>query len=190
MASDFQYFFYQLQGYGFYEFVLPFLLVFTIVFAILEKIRIFGTMPGTMSGTDKPRTNINAVVALIIGLFFVNNFIIVGRLNYFLPKIGLFIIIMIMTLVLFGIFGANVEKGLGPVMIFIGAAVSIIFIYWSLAPTLDIDFLVPYWVQVYWPTLLVLAIIIIIIFAVIGGGNDKTRDWNNLRSSWWGPPRT
>ncbi len=187
MPADIQNVFYQLQGFGFYEFVLPFLLVFTIVFAILEKIRIFGTMPGT---TDKPRTNINAVVALIIGLFFVNNFIIVGRLNYFLPKIGLFIIIMIMTLVLFGIFGANVEKGLGPIMVFVGAAVSIIFIYWSLAPTLDIDFLVPYWVQIYWPTLLVLAIIIIIVFAVIGSGNNQTRDWDKLRNMWWGPPKT
>src|SRR3990167_1636272 len=173
MPADIQYLFLQLQGFGLYEFVLPFLLVFTIVFAILEKIRIFGTRPNV-----EPKTNINAVVALVIGLFFVNNFIIISRLNYFLPKICLFIIILIMTLVLFGILGANVEKGLGPILVFVGAIASVIFIYWSLAPILDIDFLVPFWVQIYWTTLLVLAIIIIIIFAVIGGGGGNQRDWN------------
>lgn len=185
MPADIQYLFLQLQGFGLYEFVLPFLLVFTIVFAILEKIRIFGTRPN-----GEPKTNINAVVALVIGLFFVNNFIIISRLNYFLPKISLFIIISIMTLVLFGILGANVEKGLGPLGMLVGAIISVIFIYWSLAPTLDLDFLVPYWVQIYWPTLLVLVIILIIIFSVIGGGSSSNRDWDKIRKSWFGePPR-
>ncbi|MBS3134281.1 hypothetical protein J4214_03550 [Candidatus Woesearchaeota archaeon] len=185
MPADIQYLFLQLQGFGLYEFVLPFLLVFTIVFAILEKIRIFGTRPN-----GEPKTNINAVVALVIGLFFVNNFIIISRLNYFLPKISLFIIISIMTLVLFGILGANVEKGLGPLGMLVGAIISVIFIYWSLAPTLDLDFLVPYWVQIYWPTLLVLVIILIIIFSVIGGSSSSNRDWDKIRKSWFGePPR-
>ncbi|MAG47136.1 hypothetical protein CL617_00900 [archaeon] len=180
MPTDIASLFYQLQGIGFYEFILPFLLVFTITFAILEKVKIFGERD------SKPRTNINAVVALIIGLFFVNNFIIISRLNYFLPKISLFIIVLVMTLVLFGILGANVNKGLGPIGFLVGAVISIIFIYWSLAPTLDLEFLVPYWVQIYWPTLLVAAIILIIIFAVVGGGRqsgslgDTAEKWEKL----------
>ncbi len=184
-ASDIQSIFYQLQGYGFYEFVLPFLLVFTIIFAILEKIKIFGTR----GPQGESKTNVNAVVALIVALFFVNNFIIVGRLNFFLPKISFFIIIMVMTLVLFGILGANVEKGLGIWLMIPGAIISLIFIYWSLAPTLDLDFLVPYWVQIYWPTLMVGALILIIIFAVIGGGgNTDQQRWDKVRDRLFGPP--
>ena len=48
------------------SFVLPFLLVFTIVFAILEKTKIFGA---TKDGESKK--NINAVVALVLGLLMI-----------------------------------------------------------------------------------------------------------------------
>jgi len=61
------------------SFVYPFLLVFFIVFAILEKTKIFGEGDG--------KKQINALVALVIGLIFVSAVfpkVIVGNLMLFL----------------------------------------------------------------------------------------------------------
>jgi len=97
-----------LQDLGFYDFILPFLLVFTIVFAILEKTKILG-----VDKDNESKRNINAVIALVLGLLIVNQFEIVQSLNTFLPKISFFIVIALMVLILFGLFGANVERARG-----------------------------------------------------------------------------
>lgn len=167
MVSQVQDVFAQLQDIGLYDFILPFLLVFTIVFAILEKTFLFGKTKGGES-----KRNINAVVALVMGLVIVNQFEIIQTLNTFLPKISFFIIIALMVLILFGLFGANVESGLGGFLLLLAAIISIVATYWALGPSLD--FRVPYWVQDNGALILVLLIIAIVIFAVVGSGRDKT----------------
>ena len=168
MVSQIQDIFSQLQDVGLYDFILPFLLVFTIVFAILEKTYIFGK---TTNGESK--RNINAIVALILGLVIINQFEIIQSLNNFLPKISFFIIVSLMILILFGLFGANVEKGLGGVLLLLAAIVSLVATYWALGPSLD--FRVPYWVQDNVAMIIVLLIFFIIIFAVVNSGKkDKT----------------
>ncbi len=162
--------FFRLQSLGFYEFLLPFLLIFTIVFAVLEKTKIFGT-----TSDGETRRNINGVIALIMGLLIVSNFEVVDRLNLFLPKISLFLVVAIMVMILFGLFGANIEHGLGG-WLWIGAAiVTLVAVWWALSPTMGLDFFVPFWVSNNWEVIIVLVIVLIIIFAVIGGGGkDKT----------------
>jgi len=170
--------FYQLQGAGVYEYVLPFLLIFSIVFAILEKTQIF---------TGKK--NINIIVSLIIGLLFVTQFSLVSVLNNFLPKISLFIVIAVMVLILFGIFGANVGDGLGHIGIIIGAIASLIAVYWALSPSLGFE--LPYWVQYNWDVIIVLVIILIVIALIVGGSSSQGRgaqvDFNKLATGLFGP---
>ncbi len=167
MVSQIQDVFAQLQDIGLYDFLLPFLLVFTIVFAILEKTYIFGKTTGGES-----KRNINAVVALILGLVIINQFEIIQSLNNFLPKISFFIIVSLMILILFGLFGANVESGLGGFLLLIAALASLVATYWALGPSLD--FRVPYWVLDNVATIIALLIIMVIIFAVINSGKtDK-----------------
>ena len=55
-----------LKDFGFFDVVLPFLLVFTIVFAVLEKTLILGK-----EENNKPKKNIDAMVAFSIALFVV-----------------------------------------------------------------------------------------------------------------------
>ena len=158
---------YQLQSSGLYEIALPFLLIFTITFAILEKTKIFG------EDKDKePRSKINAVVAIILGLLIVNQFEIVDRLNLFLPKISLFIVVAIMFLILLGVFGANVSAGFSGVLLGLAAIVSLLVIYWALTPYVGLDFYGPSWLES-WVydnsgTLIFLVIVGIIIWAVVG----------------------
>jgi len=153
--------FYSLQGSGIYEYVLPFLLIFAITFAILEKVKILG----------EDKKSINAVVAIIIGLIFVTQFSLVYTLNSFLPKISLFIIIAVMVLILFGILGAPVHKGLGGLGLIIGAIVSLFAIYWALSPSLGFE--LPYWVKYNYDLIIALVVIVIIIALIVGGGSKK-----------------
>ncbi|MBS3143292.1 hypothetical protein J4446_00220 [Candidatus Woesearchaeota archaeon] len=150
--------FYRLEGSGVFEYLLPFLLVFSIVFAILEKSKLFGD-----------RKNINIIVSLIIGLLFVTQTSLVYTLNSFLPKIGLFIVVAVMVLILFALFGANMEKGLGGILLLFGAIASLVAIYWALSPSLG--FQLPSWIEYNWDVIIAVVIILIVIFLVAGGSS-------------------
>ena len=97
---------------------------------------------------------------MIIGLIFVTQFSLVATLNNFLPKVSLFIVVAVMALILFGIFGADVAKGLGGLGLIIAALVSLFVIYWGLSPSLGFE--LPYWVQYNWDVIIVLIVVIII----------------------------
>ena len=148
---------YQLQSSGLYEIALPFLLIFTIVFAILEKTKIFG-----IDKNNEPRSKINAVIAIILGLLIVNQFEIVDRLNLFLPKVSLFIVVAIMFLILLGVFGARVESGFSGVLLGLAAIVSLLVIY-SVRASEFKDF---------WPFVL----FGLVIFALVMGWMDKQKE--------------
>ena len=177
-------FFYQLQSSGFYEFALPFLLVFTIVFAILEKTKLFGTD----TRTGEPRKNINVVISLIIGLIVINQFEIVDKLNLFLPKVSLFIIVAVMFLILVGLFGVQVESGFSGILLFIFTIVSLLIIYWALIPGTSVDFLggdVGFWLQDNASGLLLIVVIGIIIWAVVGSGKKEGRGGIHAFEDWF-----
>jgi hypothetical protein len=91
-----------MQDFGIFDVVLPFLLVFTVVFGVLEKTKIFGTE------NDKPKKNINAMVAFTIGFFVVAATQVVDIIQSSLPYIVLFLILIIAFMILFG---ATVSEG-------------------------------------------------------------------------------
>ena len=167
MAAGFYDVFMQLQGSGFYEFLLPFLLMFTVVFAILEETKLFGT-----DDDGHSRKNINAVIALILGLLITSQFEVVAKLQYFLPRISLYIIISLMVLILIGLFAGDIRHGFGGVLLILVSLIALVLTFAALAPLMGFE--VTYWLQQNWQTLLVIIIILIIIFAVIksGGGSN------------------
>lgn len=170
--------FYQLEGSGVYEYLLPFLLIFSILFAILEKTQIF---------TGKK--NVNIIVSLIIALIFVTQFSLVYALNQFLPKVSLFIVVAVMALILFGIFGAQTGQGLGSLGLIIGAIASLFAIYWALSPSLGFE--LPYWVQYNWDVIIVIIIIVIVIALITGGSSSESGkakvDFNKIANAFFGP---
>lgn len=109
------------QDIGLYEVILPFMLIFTISFAILQKVKILG---------DKKEFNI--IVALVIGLLFVRNQYLVGIINRFLPNVSLFMVVILMFLLVFGIF-AGEYKGWTGIMLSIAFIVSLAFILIALS---------------------------------------------------------
>jgi hypothetical protein len=84
------------KNFGLFDIVLPFLLVFAVVFAILEKTMILG------KENDKPKKNINSMVAFVIALLVVSTNKIVSVLNEALPNIVLLIFVLICFLMLLG----------------------------------------------------------------------------------------
>ncbi len=120
---------------GGFDVFLPFVLIFTISFAVLQKAKILG---------DKK--NINAVVALVIGLLLVQNQNIVNIINTFLPNISLVLVVILMFLLVVGIF-AGEHKGWTSGGLYAAAIIiSIIFVAWSFfASSVSDRWNLPYW---------------------------------------------
>jgi len=93
---------------GLYDIVLPFLLIFTITFAILEKTRILGEEE--IGGKKYPRKNLDAMVALVVGLVIVTATQLVAFINQFLAIAALVMVIGIGFLLMVGVF-YNPEEG-------------------------------------------------------------------------------
>ena len=121
-----------LNDFGFFDVVLPFLLVFTIVFGILEKTKIFGVEKG-----DKPKKNLNAMVAFSIAFFVVAASQIVDAIRISLPWVSLVLVMIIAFLLLTGVFYGDEQfklwdKHKGLTKWFIGLiliAIAAIFLY-------------------------------------------------------------
>ncbi|MEW6063500.1 MAG: hypothetical protein AB1571_03990 [Nanoarchaeota archaeon] len=154
----------KLQETGMFEVVLPFLLVFAIVFAILEKTKILGTD----ETAKKPKTNINVVVSLVIGLLLVLQTEIVQIINNFLPKISLVIIVVLMFLIVLGIFNPEAVGTWGGIPLFFAVILTILAVAWSLTPVAGWQW--PYW---FTPTdqdlaiIILLAVIIAVIYLIV-----------------------
>ncbi len=169
---DFYSFISQLQAIGFFEYVLPFLLVFAITFSILEKTKIFGTV------NNQPRTNVNVLVALIIAALLIAQTEIVMVINTFIPKMALFILVVLMFLIAFGMLTGKTEEW-GGIMGVIALIVCFLAVIWALTPTAGIYW--PYWLR---PTyqdrawIFLLATIVLVIWLIARKPKEQspTRD--------------
>ncbi|MFH0936379.1 MAG: hypothetical protein V1815_01715 [Candidatus Woesearchaeota archaeon] len=120
---------------GGFDVFLPFVLIFTISFAVLQKAKILG---------DKK--NINAVVALVIGLLLVQNQNIVNIINTFLPNISLVLVVILMFLLVVGIFVGGEKRWDTGGWYVAAIIISIIFVGWSFfASSVSDRWNLPYW---------------------------------------------
>lgn len=124
-----------LVNLGVYDFFLPFLLVFAIIFAILEKTKILG----------QKATNINAVVAVVVGLLLVVQQNIVAVINDFLPRISLIIVVILMLLLVFAMIAGKEYKGLQGATLGFGMIVVLVAVIIALtsAPSSGVYWLTP-----------------------------------------------
>lgn len=160
----------ELQAMGVYDYLLPFLLIFTIIFAILEKLMIFGKE----HGTEKPRTNINLVISLILGLLVISQPEITYIINSFLPKVSLFILVALMFLVIAGMFGAKTDGWKGMALP-IALVICIIAIIWALSGGTSLN--LPYWLRPdsrdrAW--IILIATVVVVIAYIGGSGKEAT----------------
>jgi hypothetical protein len=111
-----------LAGIGVFEYLLPFLLVFAILFGILEKIKIFGD----------GKKNLNMVISFIVALIIVVNTAVVELMNLYLSKMALFIVVILVLIMAFGVFSKGQPSGWGIGLFVIASIVAVI---WALGPT-------------------------------------------------------
>tara|TARA_Y100000310_G_scaffold202483_1_gene202674 strand:- start:10731 stop:11267 length:537 start_codon:yes stop_codon:yes gene_type:complete len=93
MATDLHELIFIWQDYGFFDILLPFLLIFTLTFAVLQKTHILGSKS----------KNLNIVVALVLGLLFLQNTFLLASLQNFLPNVSFFIVGILMFLLIVGV---------------------------------------------------------------------------------------
>lgn len=165
---------FDLEYYGIFDVILPFLLVFTLVFAVLQRIKLFGD--------DKK--SINIVVALIIGILTVVPHV-TGRypaqydpvaiINSLLPSVGVLSVVIILILFLWGMFGGEYSGSSVPgiIMVLILLVIGYIFgttVGWWEAPSQTFGS--------WWSSSLSTLVIVILVFGVIiwfiTSGDKKT----------------
>ena len=121
MAVDLRNIFAYWESIGVFDIVLPFFLIFAIAYSILTTTKILGDH----------NKNINALIAAIIGVLFVQNNYLVGILQSFIPNVAMFIIVILMVFLVAGTFlGAKADakdNAFGIV-----AIIAIAFVVWAL----------------------------------------------------------
>ena len=121
MAVDLRGIFAYWESIGVFDIVLPFFLIFAVSFSILETTKVFGAAG----------KKINALVAAVIGVLFVQNNYLVGILQAFIPNVAMFIIVILMVFLVAGTFLG--EKGPAKDSVFgFVAVIAIAFVVWAL----------------------------------------------------------
>lgn len=155
----------------FVETVLPFLLMFTLVFAVLQKTEILG----------KGKKQIDALVALVVGLLFVAFGVATDIVVRMIPILGIALVVILTFMLLVGFtFQGKLELPKG-VKITLGALIALLVAVSVLFLTGGLDYLLDF---VYGNNsgLFMNAVLVVIVLGVIalvvfwkekGGGGDK-----------------
>ena len=169
---DFRNIFHDLEAIGFFELVLPFILVFALVFGILEKTRLFGRD----TTTNAPRTNLNAVVGLIMGFYVITQPDVLEVINSLLPRVSLVLLAIVSFLLLFGFFiGQRQHQWSGGFLILDGIFVLFAVLWAFTAEDYGLDSnSFEDWLDDYGSAILIILAVFGLIALVIGGRRDST----------------
>jgi hypothetical protein len=141
---------------GLYDIVLPFLLVYTLVFAVLQKSKLFG----------EDNKGINAIIALIVGLFVVRSETVVLFLTGFLPNISLFLVVILMFLLMVGLFSGEHSEWVGAAK-GLAVIISLVFIVLAIFAGQVGTFNVPRWILDFIDPQTRSTIIFVAVFAIV-----------------------
>lgn len=145
-----------LDKLGVFEVALPFMLIFTIIFAVLQKIKLFG----------EESKNFNVIVALVIALFAIRVNAVTTMMASFLPKVSMLVLVILMVLLVWGIFGASGE-GLTGGWFFVAMILSIGGLIWAIVSSLpSMALKVPYWLQMSSKDIYLLAFLAAIVLGI------------------------
>ena len=145
-----------LESLGLYNVIIPLLLGFVIVWGVLERIKIFG---------EKSKA-INPLIAIIFAFLFIRSQVFVEIINQFLPKIGIYLIILMGFMILIGIVGGGAKWTNIPFYIIVVLSILAVFgsVFTSLPgySGLGLNFLEGL-SQADWFALIILAVLLIIV---------------------------
>jgi hypothetical protein len=175
--------FYQLQNWGVFDVLVPFILIFTLLFAVLDKVQVFKVK------------KYNVVIAMMISLIVIvphvtgiysDSFDLVNIINSALPQVALILIAVVLFMVMVGMLwkGEQGETfGIKGVAVPIAATLILLFIFGSAAyPQYK-----PSWLAWLGDPSLQMLVIIILIFGLIvyfvTGGKEETAEERTARET-------
>ncbi|MDD5254199.1 MAG: hypothetical protein PHG05_03820 [Candidatus Nanoarchaeia archaeon] len=91
--ADLDYFLSIWESQGVFKVLMPFILVFAAVFAILQTTKLLGG-----------KKNLDLIISLVVGAFFVSNQTLIEKLNNFLPTVALLVMGGLLFIVFFSLF--------------------------------------------------------------------------------------
>jgi len=154
----------ELERFGFFDYILPFLLIFAVIFAILENIPVF-------QDKDKnPKRGPIMIISLAIGILALWSGIVPAFLSRILPNLGIGLSILLVALILTGAFLPADEKYK---WIFFGLG-AIIFLIATFDALSSWSFLGGWWWDRYLSVIIVLLVIIAAVVAVVVGSKAGT----------------
>lgn len=116
-------FFYQLQSYGFFDYILPFLIIFGLVFGVLSRIKLFGE--------NKPTYTIIAVAVALLALQF-------GFVSQFFatifPELGIWLSVILVIFIILGLLNIDKKWNKG-IMAIVGVIILIVVLVKSFGQT-------------------------------------------------------
>lgn len=171
----------QLADMDIFFYVLPFLLVFALVFGILEKANVLGSGPRSGGGASDNR-NINAVIALAVGLLAIQFDQVPIFFSVIFPKLGIALSILLVALILIGLF-VDLNRPGGPALIFFGLG-AIAFTIVVLYSFQDYSWWQGGWWQDNLSALIAAGVVIAFVFLVVTSGHHNPAHPPYLQRYW------
>ena len=149
----------QLEQFGFFQYILPFLLIFAVVYAVLTKIHVFEENKGA-----------GVIVALAVGLLALQFDIVPAFFQVIFPNLGVGLSILLVALILAGAFISDEKASYTWIFFALGALIFFIVTFSSFS---DWQFMGGYWWNQYGGLIIVLLVIIGAVVGVILASKEK-----------------
>ncbi len=151
-------FFQQLEDFGVFEYMLPFLIIFALIYGVLSSMKMFKENPG-----------VNGVIAFAVGLMALQVDFVPRFFSEVFPRFGIGLTIILLLLILTGFFIPYEQTWISWVYFGIGAVILIIVLisasgslYWSGAD----------WWYNNWGLVAAVVVMLIALAIIVGGSKE------------------
>lgn len=164
-------FLFQLEQYGFFSYLLPFLLIFALVFGILRQAKIF-----------KDEKAITGIIAMVVGFLALQFDFVPMFFSEIFPRLGVALAVLLLVLILMGMFVDPSQAALGWTLLGIGAVITIIVLVNTAGA---VGWSSGYWWSNNWPVVAGAVFILVLIGVIVGGSSEEKKPYRPLM--WFDP---
>lgn len=152
-------FFYELQAYGFFQYVLPFLIIFAVVFGIMVRLKLFGEGKA-----------IYAIISIAVSLMALQFGFVSQFFSDIFPRLGIALAVILVIFIVFGIFNVNKKWNKGFM-----AMIGLFILYVILTQSFGSTWYTGYWLPYNWniAAIVIAAVVIFAIVSIISNAEPK-----------------
>jgi len=141
---------------GFFSYLLPFLLIFALIFGVLTRTKVFGT-------------EINGIIALVVGLMALQFDFVPRFFAEIFPRLGVGLAVILVVIILIGLFIPTNQSWATYAFLAIGVIVLGIVLVQTAG---DLGWPAGYWWQDNWPTVVGIIFILAVVGTIVGAGGE------------------